>query len=41
MKKIIVLTVLVIASQAVAVFAGEPVSSSKEVVAPPPTASAA
>jgi hypothetical protein len=37
MKKKIVLTVLAIASQAVAVFAGEPVSSSKEVVAPPPT----
>jgi hypothetical protein len=36
MKKVIVLTVLVIASQAVAVFAGEPVVSSKEVVAPPP-----
>ena len=36
MKKIIVLTVLAIASQAVAVFAGEPVVSSKEVIAPPP-----
>ena len=36
MKKIIVLTVLAIASQAVAVFAGEPMVSSKEVVAPPP-----
>src|SRR5580704_16004286 len=36
MKKIIVLTVLAIASQAVGVFAGEPVVSSKEVIAPPP-----
>jgi hypothetical protein len=35
MKKIIVLTVVAIASQAVAIFAGEPVAS-KEVVAPPP-----
>ena len=38
MKKIIVLTVLAIASQAVAVFAGEPMVSSKQVVAPPPPA---
>jgi hypothetical protein len=36
MKKIIVLTVVAIASQAVAIFAGEPVVSSKEVIAPPP-----
>ena len=36
MKKITVLTVVAIASQAVAVFAGEPVVSSKEVIAPPP-----
>lgn len=36
MKKLIVLTVVAIASQAVAVFAGEPVVSSKQVVAPPP-----
>jgi hypothetical protein len=36
MKKIITLTVLAIASQAVAVFAGEPVVSSKQVIAPPP-----
>ena len=36
MKKIIVLTVVAIVSQAVAIFAGEPVVSSKEVVAPPP-----
>ena len=36
MKKIIVLTVLALASQAVATFAGEPVVSSKEVVAPAP-----
>ena len=36
MKKIIVLTVLAIASQAVAVFAGEPMVSSKQVIAPPP-----
>ena len=35
MKKIIVLTIVAIASQAVAVFAGEPVVSSKQVVAPP------
>jgi hypothetical protein len=38
MKKIIVLTVLAIASQAIAVFAGEPMVSSKQVVAPPPPA---
>jgi hypothetical protein len=36
MKKFIVLTVVAIASQAVAIFAGEPVVSSKQVVAPPP-----
>src|SRR5712672_3670783 len=36
MKRIIVLTVLAIASQAVAVFAGEPMVSSKQVIAPPP-----
>ena len=36
MKKIIVLTVVVIASQAVAIFAGEPMVSSKQVIAPPP-----
>src|SRR6476659_7131267 len=36
MKKIIVLTVMTIASQAVAIFAGEPVVSSKQVIAPPP-----
>src|SRR5580698_7711888 len=36
MKKITVLAVVAIASQAVAVFAGEPVVSSKEVIAPPP-----
>jgi hypothetical protein len=36
MKKIITLTVLAIASQAIAVFAGEPVVSSKQVIAPPP-----
>ena len=36
MKKIIVLTVVVIASQAVAIFAGEPVVSSKQVITPPP-----
>ena len=36
MKKVIVLTVLAVASQAVAVFAGEPVVSSKQVIAPPP-----
>jgi hypothetical protein len=36
MKKIIVLTVVAIASQAVAIFAGEPVVSSKQVIAPPP-----
>ena len=34
MKKIVVLTVLALASQAVAIFAGEP--ESKQVVAPPP-----
>jgi hypothetical protein len=36
MKKIIILTVVAIASQAVATFAGEPVVSSKQVIAPPP-----
>jgi hypothetical protein len=36
MKKIIVLTVVAIASQAIAIFAGEPVASSKQVIAPPP-----
>jgi hypothetical protein len=36
MKKIITLTVLAIASQTIAVFAGEPVVSSKQVIAPPP-----
>jgi len=36
MKRLIALTVLALASQAVAIFAGEPVVSSKEVVAPPP-----
>jgi hypothetical protein len=36
MKKIITLTVLAVASQAIAVFAGEPVVSSKQVIAPPP-----
>ena len=36
MKKIIVLTVVAIASQAVAIFAGEPMVSSKQVIAPPP-----
>jgi hypothetical protein len=36
MKKIITLTVVAIASQAIAVFAGEPVVSSKQVIAPPP-----
>jgi len=36
MKKIFVLTIVAIASQAVAVFAGEPMVSSKQVIAPPP-----
>src|SRR3974377_2031072 len=36
MKKLIVLTVVAITSQAVAIFAGEPVVSSKQVIAPPP-----
>ena len=36
MKKIIVSTVVAIASQAVAIFAGEPMVSSKQVIAPPP-----
>ena len=36
MKKIIALAVVAIASQAIATFAGEPVVSSKQVIAPPP-----
>src|SRR6266481_9662321 len=36
MKRLIALTVLALASQAVAIFAGEPVVSSKQVIAPPP-----
>jgi hypothetical protein len=36
MKKIVALTIVAIASQAVAVFAGEPMVSSKQVIAPPP-----
>jgi hypothetical protein len=36
MKKIITLTVVALATQAIAVFAGEPVVSSKQVIAPPP-----
>ena len=36
MKKLITLTVMAIASQAIAAFAGEPVVSSKQVIAPPP-----
>src|SRR5271165_4960196 len=36
MKRLIALTVVAIASQAVALFAGEPMVSSKQVVAPPP-----
>src|SRR5271167_4450602 len=36
MKRLIALTVLAIASQAVAIFAGEPMVSSKQVIAPPP-----
>ena len=36
MKKIIVLAVLAIASHAAAIFAGEPMVSSKQVIAPPP-----
>src|SRR5258708_519901 len=36
MKKIVALTVVALASQAVAIFAGEPVVSSKEVISPPP-----
>ncbi len=38
MKRLIALTAMAIASQAVALFAGEPIASSKEVVAPPPPA---
>ncbi len=36
MKRLVSLTVLALASQAVAIFAGEPVVSSKQVIAPPP-----
>src|SRR5258708_36442321 len=36
MKSLIALTVLALASQAVATFAGDPVVSSKQVIAPPP-----
>ena len=36
MKKIVVLTVLALASGGATVFAGEPVVSSKQVIAPPP-----
>jgi hypothetical protein len=36
MKRLIALAVLAIASQAIAVFAAEPVVSSKQVIAPPP-----
>ena len=36
MKKIVVLTVAAFAAQAVATFAGEPIVSSKQVIAPPP-----
>src|SRR5271170_4037728 len=36
MKKLIALAVLALASPAGAIFAGEPVVSSKEVIAPPP-----
>ena len=36
MKRLVALTVLALASQAVATFAGEPVVSSKQVIAPPP-----
>ena len=36
MKKIIALTIVLLAVQAIAVFAGEPQVSSKEVVTPPP-----
>jgi hypothetical protein len=36
MKKTVVLTVLTIAAQVVATFAGEPVVSSKQVIAPAP-----
>ena len=36
MKKIIALAAVAIAAQAVATFAGEPVVSSKQVIAPPP-----
>src|ERR1700693_3522407 len=36
MKRLIALAVVVIMSQAAAVFAGEPMISSKEVIAPPP-----
>ena len=36
MKKLVVLTVAAFAAQAVATFAGEPIASSKQVIAPPP-----
>src|SRR5580692_12827283 len=36
MKRLIALAVVIFASQAVATFAGEPVVSSKQVIAPPP-----
>jgi len=36
MKRLIALAVVALASQAIATFAGEPVTTSKEVVAPPP-----
>src|SRR6266481_6628589 len=36
MKRLVALTVLALASQAVAIFAGEPMVSSKQVIAPPP-----
>jgi hypothetical protein len=36
MKKLIALAVVIFASPAIAIFAGEPISSSKQVIAPPP-----
>jgi hypothetical protein len=36
MKRLIALAVMAITSQAAAVFAGEPMVSSKQVIAPPP-----
>ena len=36
MKRLIALAVVIFASRAIAIFAGEPISSSKQVVAPPP-----